>query len=156
LDSPWDEQQKIIENLAKKVTIYIAFYRTDSLEIAKQIAKKLQEFDYKVIFFEDTITMGSNWVNHVENAIVKASKNGFVLALLSARSLREPSMVRDEILFTFSQSETVNIIPIRVLPFGSQNILFPISGNLGLDVTQDTLENNMKRLIIEYKNKRFQ
>jgi hypothetical protein len=163
LDSPWDEQQKIIENLAKKVTIYIAFDRKDSLEIAKQIAKKLREFDYKVIFFDDFFVLGDKWEELIENAIIDASNNGFVLALLSPRSMRKESMVRNEILFSLNirSPSRDNIIPIKVQPclilLNSEiEISLNIRGKGFLDFTQDTLENNMKRLIVELKNKRFQ
>jgi hypothetical protein len=161
LNSPWDEQQKIIENLAKKVTIYIAYNRIDSFLVAKQIAEKLREFDYKVIFDIDTVTPATRWDEIIENAIIDATNNGFVLALLSPRALRHESIFRDELLFALNiQSPSRNnIIPIIVqpclIPFNSEIPLI-LAGIQFLDFTCDSFDNNMKKLIIELKNKRFQ
>jgi hypothetical protein len=154
LNSPWDEQQKIIENLAKTVTIYIAFDRTDSLEIAKQIAKKLREFDYKVFLGSDTSEqLGFKSFSQMDNALIDTSMNGFLLALFSPGAW-EDHVFYFEVRSIFQDSSShKNIIPIIVKPCELPSVLTKIPS---LDFTNDSLENNMKKLILHLKNRRFQ
>ena len=73
--------KKVISNLK----VYISYSNHD-VSIAEKINNKLQERDYKTFFALNDLKYSGEWLNQIQDAIVDASKNGFVLFLLTKHS----------------------------------------------------------------------
>ena len=99
-----------IQKIAHNLRVYISYSIKDE-KLARRIKDKLEAKDYLVFFGPDSIPASANFSTIITNAIVEASKDGCVIALLTPNSL-ESKMVQREIMFASEKGG--NIIPIIV------------------------------------------
>lgn len=99
-----------IEKIRHNLRVYISYSAKDRL-LGRQIKKSFEEKDYQVFFAPDSIPAGSMFEQVITNAIVEASHDGCVIALLTEHSIRSP-LVEQELALAMKQRG--NIIPIII------------------------------------------
>ena len=91
-------ERGIIEQLndfRKKSNIFISYQRDDS-ELAKSIANRLKKYEFNV--WIDHILVGELFLDRIENELLNAVNNGYVIALLNDRILNPKSYMRYEVI----------------------------------------------------------
>ena len=99
-----------LDKITKNLRIFISYGRHDDA-LARSIKNKLEEKDYLVFFAPDSIPMGSDYASTIQTAVVEASQEGGVLALLSQRAFDSRWMM-SEIALAVAQGG--NVIPVLV------------------------------------------
>ncbi len=102
-----DAVKNVIAKILKNLRIYFSYSHKDKI-IADRMIKKLREKDY-LVFSDDGITVGANWVEEIANQIVEASKEGCVIALITENSVKSHTVL-DELYFASEIGG--NVIPI--------------------------------------------
>lgn len=102
-----DAVKNVIAKILKNLRIYFSFSHKDVV-IANRIIKKFREKDY-LVFFDEGITVGANWVEEIANQIAEASKEGCVIALITKNSI-ESNYLLNELYFALELGG--NIIPV--------------------------------------------
>lgn len=97
-----------VNGILHNLRIFISYSSKDS-QIARRIKDKLEEKDYLVFFAPDSIPVGSDYQQIITRAITEASREGCVLALLSASSINS-AWVTKEIGYAISKGG--NVIPV--------------------------------------------
>lgn len=96
-----------IRRITHNLRVFISYAHKDDA-IARRIINKLEEKDY-LVFNMDRIPVGGDYMEVLANAISEASKDGCVIALLTANSIQS-KWVRHEILFAIEEGG--NVIPV--------------------------------------------
>lgn len=122
LDNP-ESISDVIDTISHKLRIYIAYSHKD-YEIHKVVKDKLVEKDF-LVYSDDGINVGFNWAEEITDAIIKASSEGCVIALITENSV-ESGFLIDEINLAISMMG--RIIPIYV---GNPSISARLSLQLG-------------------------
>lgn len=100
----------VIDKMRHNLRIFMSYLELDS-SLARKITRKLKEKDYLVYFDEEGLGAGISYFEHSANAIVEASKEGCVIALITENSIKSP-WVKGEILYAVNEGG--NIIPVVV------------------------------------------
>ncbi len=108
LDNP-ESISGVIDTISHKLRIYIAYSHKD-YEIYKVFKDKLVEKDF-LVYSDDGINAGYNWAEELTDAIIKASSEGCVIALITENSA-ESLFLRNEINLAISMRGRV--IPIYI------------------------------------------
>lgn len=99
-----------INKIKHQLRIFISYSSLDR-ELARRIKDKLEDKDYLVFFAPDSIAPGIEFSTTISNAIIDASKDGCVLALITENSLNS-LQVQKEIMFALQKK--CNIIPVII------------------------------------------
>lgn len=105
-----DDAHRIDDTLHKishNLRIFISYSHKDEA-FAKRLKDKLEEKDY-MVFSPDSIPAGSEYDDAATNAIVEASKDGAVIALITPNSIAS-RWVELEVSYAFQQGG--NFIPV--------------------------------------------
>ena len=108
-----DNKQSIAEAIHKishNLRVFISYSAKDET-LARRIKNRFQAKDYLVFFAPDSIPAGTDFTTVIADAIVDASKDGAVIALITPESLQS-QWVKREIMF--ASHEGGNIIPVIV------------------------------------------
>ncbi|MBR5137297.1 MAG: toll/interleukin-1 receptor domain-containing protein [Clostridia bacterium] len=108
LDNP-KSISEVINKISQKLRVYIAYSHKD-YAIHKHIKNKLIEKDF-LVFSDEGIEIGFGWGEEIANAIVQASAEGCVIALITENSVKSLNF-RDELRLAFDLDG--RIIPIYV------------------------------------------
>ena len=101
---------KAIDKITRNLRIFIS-YSNDDHAIARKIKNKLEEKDYLVFFAPESIPPGSDYVSVVQTAVLQASQEGSVLALISPSALKSHWMMKEIELAVVAGG---NVIPVLV------------------------------------------
>lgn len=108
-----DDHNSVCETIQKithSLRVFIS-YSSNDRELARRIKSKLENKDYLVFFAPDNIPAGAEYTTVITNAIVEASKDGCVIALLTPSSL-DSKWVQHEI--RVAAHEGGNVIPVII------------------------------------------
>ncbi|MBQ9745462.1 MAG: toll/interleukin-1 receptor domain-containing protein [Clostridia bacterium] len=105
-DSVFEAVQRITHNLR----VFISYSMKD-IELARRVKEKLEKKDYLVFFAPDSIPAGSSYTEVAYNAILEASQEGCVLALLTPQSLKSMWVVKE---LEFAIAQGGNVVPVLV------------------------------------------
>src|SRR3954469_15533866 len=86
LNDAIETQIERIDRLCKRVTVFLSHHRADE-PFARRIGEALAEQDYSV-WSDKEIAPGTLWAQQITNAIDSAVQRGFVLVLLSTKSVQ--------------------------------------------------------------------
>ena len=101
---------KATEKIIRNLRLFISASSHDKPLVCK-IKNRLQAKDYQVFFGADSIPAGSNYSQVVFNALVEASHDGGVLALITESATKSEWIMRE---LELAASEKGNIIPVMV------------------------------------------
>lgn len=107
-----DNKQSIAEAIHKishNLRVFIS-YSTKDETLARRIKNRFQAKDY-LVFAPDSIPAGTDYATVIADAIVDASKDGAVIALITPESLQSQWVKREIML---AAREGGNIIPVIV------------------------------------------
>lgn len=117
------EQMAAIEHMARQMKVFIAASRRDR-PLTEALKEALLSHDMQIITDED-ITVGASWINSVRNEIGEASRDGFVLLVISQNSENSETVVREAEMALASGGK---IVPILV---GGAHMPYPLLDKLG-------------------------
>ncbi len=83
-----DQLQRETERIERYTTVYMSYAIKDK-ELARLLRDKLAGFGYQVIFDAD-FSSGADYLDKISSMIDSATKNGFVLLLLTENSANRP------------------------------------------------------------------
>lgn len=101
---------EMLEKLVHNLRVFISASAKD-FDLACRIKKKMEEKDYMVFFGPDSLSAGSSFLDTMENAILEASREGAVLALLTPETVKS-TYVEKELIFAIQNKG--NVIGILV------------------------------------------
>lgn len=84
---------RAVEVVLRHLRVFMSYSHRDEA-VARQIKKKLVDNDYYVFFDEDLLP-GAIWKDTTQKQIFEASKDGFVMVLLSEASTKSAYMMRE-------------------------------------------------------------
>lgn len=99
-----------VEKITHNLRVFISYSSADR-RLAQRIKNKLQQKDYLVFFAPDSLPAGEAYAEVIENAVMQASKEGCVLALLTPSALKSV-WVKREIMLAVHKGG--NVIPVLV------------------------------------------
>lgn len=88
LQSPWPEQQEILDRISQRGTLFLSYTPSDSPEVSA-IYDVLQAFDYSM-FFDHTLAAGDDWRGRIEHAIDESLSKGFFIFFVSPATHQRP------------------------------------------------------------------
>lgn len=110
IDADESEIVEIINRITHNLKIYFSYSTVDKA-LAQRIKDKLEDKDYLVYSPFDSVVAGTDYHHEIVSAIVEASQDGCVIALITPDSLKKMHIL-NEISIAFSEGG--NIIPIVV------------------------------------------
>jgi TIR domain len=93
LNDEIDKQIERIDRLCKRITVFLSHHRVDGSD-ADRIRDALASQDYSV-WSKKEIAPGTLWSQEITNAIDRAVERGFVLVLLSAKSVKSDFLMEE-------------------------------------------------------------
>lgn len=146
-----------LDRIIKKSTIFFSYHNNDE-EIAKRIIDKLAQSDFHVCIFNPDIKK-ENYVDQVNNNIEASIDKGFFLFLLSEaymNSIWAKAEVNHALnILNSGIGFSNNIICISIL---NKNKLMDLSKRYQnikkVDFSDNSLEQNINKLIIEIKSRK--
>lgn len=104
-----DAINDLVNRIKHNLRVFISYSHFDSA-LENTVREKLKEKDY-LVFSDEDLCVGSDWVEEISNMIADASKDGCVIALITENSMRS-EYVKKEIMFAVQ--EKGNVIPVLV------------------------------------------
>jgi len=154
-----ESQIKRIDRLCKRVTVFISYSRGDEPH-ARRVQDALDTYDYNVWVDATALAAGSNWMQEIARAIDRAVERGFVLILLSPRSMRSKFTTR-EIEYALGKSAKAkhgaNILPLMLTePSAIRNAMPPalqrlLGGIQWFDFSRGDFNTNIAELVAHMK-----
>ena len=160
LNDPIETQIERIDRLCKRVTVFVSHHRADE-PIASRLRAALARQDYSV-WSEKEIAAGTLWQREITNAIDRAVERGFVLMLLSTKSLESQFImadVRHALEKAANAAHGANIVPVMLDdPAAIQSAMPPsLHGALEriqwFDFSQGSFDANITRLVAHMKRR---
>lgn len=113
LDLPITEIKKQLDSFRKKANIFISYQRDDT-KLAKAIYNRLRKYEFNVWIDSENIQIGGIFSRQIEDAILNAVNNGYVIALLNERILNPQGWTRVELKKALQESDHPErtIIPV--------------------------------------------
>ncbi len=138
--------EKAIQKIKHNLRIFISYSHKDE-NIAKRIKNNLVKKDY-LVWTDEDMCVGESWLEQASSAIIEASKDGCVIALLTSSSLELPH-VKYEILFSVQNGG--NVIPVIIGNVKIDGELGLMLGNiqhyrLSEDPTEDEIDEMIERI----------
>lgn len=140
-----ESQLNTLRALAKRATVFISYHHAD-LAIATEIARVLRTHDFSVL--DGHIDPGETIDRAVRLRIKEAADDGFVLILLSAKSLAS-EWVRFEIreairLQAFGTGGISNVIPVLI-----EDVRIPIelADIQAFDLSKGAIQEDVERMV---------
>lgn len=129
LDLPITEIKKQLDSFRKKANIFISYQRDDT-KLAKAIYNRLRKYEFNVWIDSENIQTGGSFSRQIEDAILNAVNNGYVIALLNERILNPQGWMRVELKKALQES----VHPERtIIPVVQDSSLWnKLSNDLGL------------------------
>ena len=93
LEGDIDEQLAMVEHISRQLKVYVSYARRD-MALAHRVRKKLLEKDLMVLSDLDFDSTGM-WVKQIEEMIIDASHDGFVVVLVTESSCRSPYILNE-------------------------------------------------------------
>ena len=104
IDLSLSEIKKQLENFRKKANIFIS-YQLDDVELAKSIANRLKKYEFNVWIDSHELRGGDCYSKEIENAILRAVNNGYVITLLNEKVLDSHRYIRVELKMALQKGE---------------------------------------------------
>jgi hypothetical protein len=149
-------------NLSKRVTIYLSYSYKD-INMARKLAKALRAKDYTVFLYDDIAERDHSFQRIIE-FMDHATKNGFVLLLLSINYISSKWNF-EELKYAFfkllEKKEESNIVPILLdeidvilakIPLAMKIIM---SGMPFIDFATDVFGENIEKLVSNLKTRKI-
>ncbi len=129
LDLPIMEINKQLDTFRKKANIFISYQRDDT-KLAKAIYNRLRKYEFNVWIASENIQNGGLFSRQIEDAILNAVNNGYVIALLNERILNPQGWTRADLTKALQES----VHPERtIIPVVQDSSLWnKLSNDLGL------------------------
>ena len=112
LDSPISEIKKQLDIFRKKANVFISYQRDDT-ELAKMIYNRIKKYEFNVWTDLENLQNGI-FSEQIENAILNAVNNGYVITLLNSKIFNKNSWTRRELILALRKGchPEQNIIPV--------------------------------------------
>lgn len=134
LDLPITEIKKQLDRFRKKSNIFISYQR-DDLELARSIAIRLKKYEFNVWIDYSDLRAGGDFQKEIQNALLNAVNNGYVITLMNERMLDPYGWTRAEIIVALQKG----IHPERsIIPVIQDSLLW---NKLGEDAELHDLHN---------------
>ena len=138
LNDSLEEQILQIERLSKRINVFLSYSNEDKA-YANRIRMALQDNDYSV--WQDSVSLepGADWKQEITGAIDQAINRGFVLVLMSSKTMQS-SFVNFEVQYAMEKASQstrgVNILPVIMRD---------------TDVVQDAMPPKLQKLLADIK-----
>lgn len=161
LNGPIDAQIERLDRLCKRVTVFLSYHRAD-LQRARRIGHALATEDYSVWLDIEALAAGSNWEREMTSALDSAVERGFVLILLSTKSVGSEWLgheVEHALRKAAARPNGANIVPIMLDdPTAIRGLMSPaLQRTLGdiqwLDFSQGDFDTNIATLVAQMKTR---
>lgn len=159
LNAPIKSQVERIDRLCKRVTVFLSYAHID-LPYARRIKEALVSHDYSVWLDIEQLASGANWSQQITSALDAAVERGFVLVLLSPRSvLSLARQINDAFDKASRAPHGANIIPIVIEDLGPIRGAMPsaaralLGGVQGFDFSRGDFDSTMATLIAHMKTR---
>lgn len=102
-----------LEDFRKGSNIFISYQR-DDVELAKAIAIRLKKYEFNVWIDFSDLRAGVDYQEEIQNALLNAVNNGYVITLLNERILNPHGWTRAEIIIALKKGVHLerSIIPV--------------------------------------------
>ena len=110
LNANVESQLEQIEHIAKQMKVYISYSHKDR-ELQMMIKQKLIERDMLVLTDMDVIEPGALWAESITKAVKQASRDGFVLILITEQSQKSQHILHE---IDYAHQSGGKIIPVLV------------------------------------------
>ncbi len=97
LGAAWEEQLAAIDTMLKLATVFLSYAHIDRGRVLP-FADLLADHDIAV-WTDLQLQAGQSWAGSIEAALRKAAEDGYLIAFLSASSLRSPWVAREIVAF---------------------------------------------------------
>ena len=97
----------VLQKITHNLRIFLSYSQKD-YPVAKRLREKLQKKDY-LVYWDDDMLVGMNWVETIANQIYQASNEGCVIVLLSEASIQSSSVMR-EIFFACERGGNIIVV----------------------------------------------
>ena len=104
IELPESELKEKLDGFRKKSNIFISYQR-DDLEIAKSIANRLKKYEFNVWIDFSDLRVGDDFQKEIQNALLKAVNNGYVVTLLNDRVFDSHGWTRAELKLALQKGE---------------------------------------------------
>ena len=84
LDASIDVQKQVLLRFKRRSTVFISYPRTQQ-QLAVLVEQELKKNDFKPFIDIENIYTGHDYVKEITGAIIKASKEGYILAFLDGK-----------------------------------------------------------------------
>lgn len=158
VDLEKDDENKLdsINRLSKRITVFLSYSRSDD-SIAKNISAALTANEYRV-FDEMSMNAGQSFLNQIKIAIDGASKEGFIIILVSQNTITSKYCLHEiEYAIQKSTGRAGNIIiifltdPPQTISQMPTALQFLISGYQYMDFSKGSFSDNVIKLVKHMK-----
>lgn len=157
LEDDLKSQLKEIEHIMKQMKVFISYSHSDTA-LYKQIRNKLLEKDMMVLADED-MPCGADWGNFTSDSIANASRDGFVLLLITEHSMKSDYIVNE---IKHAKQQRGKIIPVYVgkgvLPDELVSLIGDVQGvSIGEKPTTEEIEGLIDNILhrVDYYSSDF-
>jgi hypothetical protein len=151
------ELHKLIR-ISKRATVFVSCAAPDR-QIAKRIRRVLLAHDYSVSTDPNELPPGSDWGRAVLDALDEASRQGFVLHLLSPAAFAS-AYIETIATHAFHESKRMNVLPVIVAPFEREEmpveLRYVLAGIQYFDLTTGPFEERVEELIRNLKTREME
>ena len=156
-----EKQLQKFDRLSKRATVFISYAHAD-VEIARHIANRFREHDYRVFIDIEDIKPGDDWSSIISRTIDEAVENGYFLLLMSQNAFLSKFWQYKNLyaLNKVQSSRVSNIIPIIIRD--KNEVLSQLSKYPGLseiqyfDLTIGSLDDRISQLIANLKTREME
>ena len=128
------EIKEQLDGFRKKSNIFISYQR-DDVELARDIFSRLKKYEFNVWFDLSDLRAGVDYQKEIQNALLNAVNNGYVISLLNERILIPRGWTRAEIIMALKNG----IQPERsIIPIVQDSLLWD---RIGEDMELQSLHN---------------
>lgn len=143
LRAPFEDQMQALEHMARQMKVYVAASRRDRL-ITEALTRTLKAHDMQVIS-DDDIAAGDFFINSVRHEIGEASRDGFVLLIVSPNSENSDMLVREAEMALRSGGK---IVPLYVGGAHLPSALMEKLGNVaGVSLSEIPTDAELQRAV---------
>ena len=143
LNTDINTQLKQIEHITRQMKVFISFSHRD-IELQRLIKAKLLEMDMKVLCDEDELLVKTLWSESIYNAVNEASRDGFVILLITENS-KNSDAVKHEIDLTLRCGG--KIVPVMVGDVKlSPELLHYIGDRVGVHISEQPTEEELEAI----------
>lgn len=149
LDWPDEKINDAVKRFKRRSTVFLSYPRKLS-ELAIATNQRLKEHDFRTFFDRDDIEPGTDWASEIKDAIVNASKRGYVLALIGDNESNSDFQYQE---LLFAMNKHAHIIPVVTsenIPSKIRLLLMKIQYINVRDLQTSEAAEKIVKLLLEY------